>query len=74
MTKFKKSDLAKAKILDFAKVNFFKTYFFTFKAKEVFINLQKAFTKSLILKHFDIKCYICIEIDILEYVIGRVLR
>lgn len=39
LTKSKKSDLIKTKILDFAKADFFKTDFLTFKAKKAFIYL-----------------------------------
>lgn len=39
LAKFKKSDLVKAKKLDFAKAYFFRTDFFTFGAKLTFIYL-----------------------------------
>ncbi len=71
LTKLKKSDLVKAQ--NFAKANFSGTDFLTFKAKKAFLHLQKAFTKILILRHFDPKCYIQIETDVLGYIIGGVL-
>ncbi len=43
------------------------------KAKDTFIHLKKDFNKALILRHFDLKCYICIQTDALGYAIGRVL-
>ncbi len=68
-TKSKKSDLPKA---SFVRVNS-ATDFLTHKAKKAFIHLQNAFTKALILKHFDPKYYICIEINALGYAITGVL-
>ena len=47
--------------------------FLTSKAKKVFIYLQKSFTKALILKDFDLKCYIRIETNALGYAIDGVL-
>ncbi len=70
MTKFKKLDLLKA---NFAKVNSSGMDFLTLKAKKTFIYLQKAFTETLILRHFDPKCHIRIETDVLEYAMGGVL-
>ncbi len=54
LTKSKKSDLAKANS---------GTDFLTPKAKKAFIHLQKAFTETLILRHFDSGCHIRIETD-----------
>lgn len=51
--KSKKSDLVKAKKLNFAKINSFKTDFFTPKAKKAFIYLQKIFIKVLIFYDFN---------------------
>lgn len=67
LTNSKKSDLVKAKKPDFAKANLFETDFLTFKDKKAFIHLQKVFTMDLILKHFDLEQYICIESNTLEY-------
>lgn len=50
-----------------------RTDFLTSKAKKTFIHLQKTFTKALIIKHFDLECYIYIETNALEYAIGRIL-
>ena len=41
--------------------------------KEVFNQLRQAFTKVLILRHFDLECYIQIETDTSGYDMGRVL-
>ncbi len=68
-TKSKKSDLSKA---NFARVNS-GTDFLTLKAKQAFIYLRKAFTKALILRHFDPECHIRIETDALGFIIGGVL-
>ena len=35
--------------------------------------LQKAFTRALILDYYDLQYYIWIEIDILKYIIGKIL-
>ena len=51
-----------------------KSSFLTFIAKTVFNRLQLAFTKASILQYFDLKCYIQMEINILGYVIGSLLR
>ena len=69
-TKMAKPKLTKPKESDFT---FFGADFLTSKAKRAFIHLQKAFTKALILRHFDPKCYIRIETDALRYAIDRVL-
>ena len=42
-------------------------------AKRAFTKLRQAFTKALILKHFDLECHIRIETDTSGYAIGRVL-
>ena len=70
LTKSKKSDLPKA---NFAKINF-EIDFLISEAKKIFIYLQKAFTKALILRHFDSKCYISINANALGYVIDRILN
>ena len=49
------------------------TDFFTLEAKKVFTYLQKAFTKALVLHHFDLECHICIETNTSKYVVNRVL-
>ena len=43
------------------------------KARLAFTQLQKAFTKALILQHFDLEYHIWIETDVLCYAIGKVL-
>ncbi len=63
---------AKSKKPYFAKANF-GTDFFTPGAKKAFIQLQKAFIKAPILRHFDQKRHIRIETDALGYVISGVL-
>ena len=42
-------------------------------AREAFNQLKQAFTKVLILRHFDSECHIQIETDALSYAIGGVL-
>ncbi len=64
LTKFKKSDLAKANS---------GTDFLTLGAKEAFIYLKKAFTEASILRHFHPKCHIRIETDASGYAIGGIL-
>ncbi len=64
LTKSKKSDLAKANS---------GTDFLTAEAIKAFIYLQKTFIETLILEHFDSKCYIRIETDALGYAISVVL-
>ncbi len=63
LTKPKKSDLIKAQ--NFAKANSFETDFLTPKAKKVLIYLWKAFTKTLILRRFDLEYHIRIETNAL---------
>ena len=47
--------------------------FLTPGAREAFNYLRLTFIKTLIFWHFDLKCYIWIEIDTSSYAIGRVL-
>ncbi len=63
---------AKSKKPNFTKANS-GTDFLTPGAKEAFIHLQKAFTKALILRHFDPERHIRIETDTSGYAIGRIL-
>lgn len=51
----------------------FKMGFLTFQASLIFTQLKKAFIKALILYYFDLKCHIQIKINILDYVIAKVL-
>ena len=64
---------AKFKKPIFAKVNSYETDFLTTGAKKAFINLQKTFTKTLILRHFDPDRHIRMETNALGYAISRVL-
>ncbi len=64
--------LAKSKKLDFAKVKSSGADFLTFRAKKVFIDIQKAFIKTPIFRHFDQECHIHIETDASEYVISEI--
>lgn len=73
LAKFKKLDVVKAKNFDFTKTNPSKTDFFISKIKEVFIHLEKAFTKATIFHYFESKCYIFIEPDASGIAIGRIL-
>ena len=50
--------LAKFKKPIFAKVNSFKTYFFTIGAKRAFIYVKKVFIKALILRNFNLEHHI----------------
>ena len=50
-----------------------ESYFFTSKARLVFIKLRQTFVKALILYYFDSKHYIRVKMDILGYGIGRIL-
>ncbi len=63
---------AKFKKSNFVKVNLSKIDFLTSKAREAFIYLQKAFTKVLILKYFNLEHYIWIDTDTLGYAISGV--
>ena len=47
--------------------------FLTPKARSAFNRLRLAFTKALILRHFDPECYIWIETNASSYAIGGVL-
>ena len=49
------------------------TGYLTPKARLAFTQLRKAFTKALILQHFDPECYIRIKIDVSGYAISGVL-
>ena len=51
-----------------------KLIFLTLGAKEAFNRLRQAFTKALILQHFDPECHIWIETDASSYGIDGVLR
>ena len=73
LAKSKKPKLTKPKKSDFEKTNSSGTDFLIFKAKKIFIHLQKTFTNLLILRHFDLKCHIQIETDALGYVISEIL-
>ena len=50
-----------------------KPIFLTPGAREPFNQLRKAFTKALILQHFDPECYIRIETNTSGYAIKEVL-
>ena len=50
------------------------TDFLTPRAKKAFIHLQKAFTKALILRHFNPKRHIRIETDTSGYAMSRALN
>ena len=49
------------------------TSYLTPNARQAFTQLKQAFTKALILEHFDLECHIQIEIDASGYAIGDVL-
>ena len=48
--------------------------FFIFGARLVLVKLRQAFIESLILHYFDLKYYICVKIDVLGFIIGRVFN
>ena len=50
-----------------------RTSFLTPEARSAFNCLRLAFTKALILRHFDSECHIHIQTDALGYTIGGVL-
>lgn len=72
LAKSKKSNLAKSKNSNFIKVNFSETDFLISKTKKTFTYLQKAFTKTTILYHFEPKRHIFIKMDVLAFVIAEV--
>lgn len=56
-----------------SKVNPSEMRFFTSEAKVAFIYLRKAYNKLPIFYHFDLKCYIRIEIDVARFAISKIL-
>ena len=54
--------------------NLNRTGYLTYKPRLAFTSLRKAFTKALIFRHFNLKCHIRIEIDVLYYAISGVLN
>lgn len=48
-----------------------KTDFFTLRTIEAYIHQQKAFTKALNFRHFNLAYYIHIKNDALGYVFGK---
>lgn len=63
LTRFKNSNLIKAKKSDFVKTNCLKIFFIMFNAKITFIYLQKIFIKASIFQYYYLKHYISIETD-----------
>ena len=49
------------------------TGYLTPNARQAFTQLRQAFTKDLILRHFDLECHIRIEINASSYAINGVL-
>ena len=49
------------------------TDYLTPNARQAFTQLRQAFTKALILRHFDLECHIRIETNASDYAIGGVL-
>ena len=43
-------------------------------ARQTFTQLKRTFTKALMLQHFDLKYYIKIKTEVLDYAISRVLN
>ncbi len=48
--------------------------FLTSKVRPTFIKLKQVFVETAILNHFNLECYIYIEIDALGYTIGKILN
>lgn len=73
-TKSKKPAMAKK--LKFAKITnkVSEIDFLTFKSKTIFLYLQIAFIKVLILYHFDLKYHIRIKTNISRYTIDKILN
>lgn len=67
-------NLAKSKKADFTMINFSKMDFFILNAKLAFFWLRQTFTKPPIFDHFDYEYYICIETNLLEYVISEIFN
>lgn len=51
-----------------------KSGFLTFEARLAFVKLKKVFIKALILYYFDLKYYIYIETNLLDYDISRIFN
>lgn len=51
-----------------------KLSFLTFRTRLAFVKLGQVFIEFSILYNFDLKSYICIEIDILGYIIDKVFN
>ena len=47
--------------------------FFTSRTRQIFIKLRQAFIRALILYHYNLECYILIEINVLGYLMGKIL-
>ncbi len=65
--------LAKSKKSNLAKTNSSRPDFLIPEAKKAFIYVQKAFIKTLILRHFDSESYIWIKTNALGYIIDGIL-
>ena len=50
-----------------------ETKFLTFGVRKTFNHLKQAFTKGLILQHFDLECHIRIKTNASSYALRRVL-
>ena len=68
----KNQKMSKSKKLSKSKKTIGSLDFLTLGAKLAFTKLRQAFLKALILYHFNLECYIWIETNILEYVIGEI--
>lgn len=48
--------------------------FLTANTKQAFIQLRQTLTKRLIVCHFNLKCHICIKINVSSYAINSIQR
>ena len=74
-------DLSKSKNNKYKKLTYIsnigaieKFIFLIFNAKKAFNHLKQAFIKASIVQHFNSKCHIWIEINVLGYAISKVLN
>lgn len=67
-TQIKKVKSSRAKNLSQPKT------FFTSNTRQAFIKLRQIFVEVLILNYFDLKHYVCIEINTSSYAINKILN
>lgn len=72
MANFKKLDLVKGKTLNFTKVNSLVMDLHIYRAKKIFIYVQKIFIQLLTFYHFNAKDYFQIETNVSGFTISRI--